>query len=73
MKLRFKLVNKARFLEFYLLGFKLVDGDENKQFLQFTTAGFFSIDMVLEDTADKFDVGKEYYMELSEAKEITQS
>jgi len=42
---------------------------ENEKFYKYTPYGKLSLGLVSGDTADMLEVGKEYYIDISEAKE----
>ncbi len=42
--------------------------DENKEFYQYTPSGKIELGTVNEEAAKQFDIGKEYYVDFTEAK-----
>ncbi len=41
--------------------------EENKQFFKYTPGGVVQFNIVNSETADKFEIGKEYYVDFSPA------
>lgn len=43
-------------------------GDENEKFFKYTPSGSLELGLVQKETADKFTVGKEYYLDFTEVE-----
>ena len=52
------------YLKFYPV---YTGSDENKEFFKYTPGGVVNFNIVNQATADRFEVGKEYYVDFSEA------
>lgn len=42
--------------------------EENKQFFKYTPSGFFDLTSINPEVAKEFQVGKEYYIDITQAK-----